>query len=371
MKLFLSAFFLLTPALCGADTFILKDGARLEGEVTGEMDGVVLVKTKYGALSINRADIQEQQAAQLPQPAAPAQAAPVEVSTATAAEAPVEQISISTAQPEQLTPPAVPEGMVGAAPALTFKTTQPSPDARLLVYYENGVAVATETYDSAGTLLASEGRAPDGTYTEYYDEGGLKTVKTMMGGKANGTLKAYYPSGALQAEAYYFVGAREGLFKYLTEEGRPLMEADYRNDKLHGWKKDYGPDGAVAAEAYYQDGLPAAPAGTQAATAIAAELLGGEDSQVTVKTIRLARGERFDFKLNGKYMGRARLDRDFNLIDLDGKMPDGTVKAYSKDGKLQKEFVFEGRQLKLLRVYEDGGPLAGEYSYLKGKAVKK
>ncbi|HCC47888.1 MAG TPA: hypothetical protein DEQ38_07215 [Elusimicrobia bacterium] len=410
MKLFLSLFFLLAPGQCGADTFILKDGGRLEGEVTGEMDGVVQVKTKYGPLSINRADIQEQQAAQLPPPAAPptAPAEPVEastaavtespvpaeiveVSTAAAVEAPVEQVAISTAPPSEPAAeiPAVQlEGVVGAAPALTFRTTQPAPDARLLVYYENGVAVATETYDSAGTLLASEGRAPDGTYTEYYEEGGLKTVKTMMGGKANGTLKAYYPSGALQAEAYYFVGAREGLFKYFTEEGRPLMEADYRNDKLHGWKKDYGPDGAVAAETYYQEGFPSEAPGAR--TAASAAVM-GQESAVTAKITILARGESVAFRLNGRYVGKIVLDREFNVISQNGKLPDGSVKVYSEggkfsrsygtkasgaevfnwEGKVAREFLFTKNVLTRLRTFNIDGGVEGDYTYSENKAIKK
>ena len=374
MKLLLPLLLLLSPGLCRADIFILKDGARLEGEVTGEMEGVVMVKTKYGSLTINRADIQEQQAAQ-PAPA-PLPAAPVEISTAQPA-----QVEVSTAQPAQVEvstqaaavelSTAAPEAVVAAAPKLTFQTVQVSTDVRLLVYSENGVIVATENYNAEGALTGLEGLMADGTYTEYYPEGALKTVRTMTGGKANGTLKSFYPSGGTQAEAYYFVGGREGQFKYYTEEGRPLLQAEYKNDKLNGWKKEYGPDGALASEAYYIDGRPSAPPGAQAATAAAAELAGGQDSQVTVRTIRLTRGERFEFRLNGKHVGRARLDKDYNLIELEGKLPDGNVKAYSKDGRLQKEFIFEGRELKGLRVYEDGGPLQAEYTYVKDKAIKK
>ncbi|MDD2805302.1 MAG: hypothetical protein PHV33_07080 [Elusimicrobiales bacterium] len=384
MKQLIPLIFLLTPGLCLADTFLLKDGGRLEGEVTGEMDGVVMVKTRYGSLNINRADIQEQQAA-LPAPA-PQPAAPVEISTGQPAQVAVSTeaqagVEVSTTQPAQVAAstqaPAVelsteaPEGLVAPAPKLTFQTLLVSTEARLLVYAENGVIVATETYNPEGALTGTEGLMADGTYTEYYPEGALKTVRTMMGGKANGTLKSFYPSGGTQAEAYYFVGGREGLFKYYTEEGRPLMQAEYKNDKLNGWKKEYGSDGAVASEAYYADGRPASPPAGKAATAAAAELAGGQDSQVTVRTIRLTRGERFDFRLNGKHVGRARLDKDYNLIELEGKLPDGSVKAYSKDGRLQKEFIFEGRELKGLRVYEDGGPLQAEYTYEKDKAIKK
>lgn len=361
MKLLLPLFLLLSPGLCRADTFILKDGGRLEGEVTGEMEGVVMVKTKYGSLTINRADIQEQQAAQ-PAPA-PLPAAPVEISTAQP------QVEVSTAQPAQVEAstqaPAIdpstaaPEGVVAAAPKLTFRTVQAGTEARLLVYSENGIIVATETYNPEGALTGLEGLMADGTYTEYYPEGALKTVRTMMGGKANGTLKSFYPSGGTQAEAYYFVGGREGQFKYYTEEGRPLLQAEYKNDKLNGWKKEYGPDGALASEAYYIDGRPAAAPGAQAATAAGAELAGGQDSQVTVRTIRLTRGERFEFRLNGRYIGKAHMDKAFNIISLEGKIPDGAVKVYSKEGKLERELVFKNNDIIMLRIY---GPIEDSVS---------
>lgn len=383
MRSLLTALLLLAPGLCRADVFILNDGGRIEGEVTGEMEGVVMVKTKYGALTINRSDIREQQAAAPAVAPAPVPAAPaVEASTtpapaqavpvSTSAPAPVEISSQAPVALSSATAEAGAAATVAPPPKLTFRTVIVSTSARLLVYSENGVAVATETHSPDGSLAGSEGAAPDGTYTEYYDGGGLKTVRTMMGGKANGTLKAYYPSGALQAEAYYFVGGREGAFKYYTEAGKPLMTAEYKNDRLNGWKKDYGPDGALAGETYYLDGVPAAAPGTQAAAAPEAALISaGRDSLVTVRSVRLTRGERFEFRLDGKHLGVARLDKEFNLIELEGRIPDGAIKAYSKDGRLQKEFLFLGRELKGLRVYEDGGPLKAEYTYAKDKAIKK
>lgn len=347
--LYISIFLL--PAVCRADTFILKDGVRLEGEVTGEMDGALMVKTRYGSLTINRADIQEQKASE------PAPAVPPPVSTAAAA-------AVSSAPAAELpAPPAE-----GPAPRLTFATVAASTSSRQLVYYEAGVAIATETYDAAGALAALDGAVKDGTYTEYYPDGALKTVKSMLGGKASGTMKTFYQGAGVQVEAYYMGGAKEGPFRYFTEDGKLLLEAEYRGDRLNGWKKEYGPDGSVKNQAYYQDDQPAEPPKPQAQPAPApAE----RDSMVTVKTARIARGESFSFQLNGKYIGKARLDKDFNLIGLEGRIPDGTVKVYTKDGKLEKELTFGRNELLGLRVYEPGGPLKAEYSYVKEKAVKK
>ena len=345
MKRYFFVLILGLAAAAQADTFILKDGARLEGEVTGEMDNTLLVQTKYGSLTINKADVQERVQAQ------PAPALPPQASTAAVA------VSTGAAQPAP-EPPQV---------KLTFATVVPSTSSRLLVYSENGVAIATETFSADGALLSLEGVIKDGTYTEYYDQGALKTVKTTLGNKANGTLKTYYPSGAVQVEAYYLGGRREGLFKYFAEDGKPMMEASYRDDRLNGWKKEFDAAGVLKSEAYYVDDKLA-----EAPKAAAPEEPAKEtESMVTAKPMKLARGERFSFQLNGKYIGKATLDKDFNIISREGKIPDGVVKVYSSEGKLQKEFVFEKSAIKTLRVYEDGGPLKGEYSFKEDKAVKK
>lgn len=339
MKLFIFALFLsLSSAVCRADTFLLKDGTKLEGEVTGEMDGTTLIKTRYGSLTLNNSDIVERQAA--PETAAP--------------------------QPAE-TPAALPPPDQAMTPAaLTFATLLPDAATRLLVYSENGVAIATETFDAAGALVSLEGAVKNGTYTESYPDGSLKTVKTILGGKMSGSLKAYYQSGVLQVEAYYFDGAKEGEFRYFGENGKPLMEAAYKNNKLNGWKKEYGPDGALKSEAFYQDDRAVDPPKPAAEAAKPQE----QESLVTGKTLRVARGEILSFSLNGKYIGKLRLDRDYNVTGQEGKTPDGAVRIYGKDGKLQKEMIFKQKELKILRLYEEGGQLKATYTFREGKASK-
>ncbi len=368
MEFLLSILMLCSAVSASADTFLLKDGAKLEGEVTGEMDGAVLVKTKYGTLTIKKTDIQAQQAAPETPPQISSQAAKIEISSAAAVElsSATAAVGITSAtavaaaapQPEPAAPP---------APGLSFHTISPSTMTRQLAYFDNGVAIATETFDAAGALTTHEGAIKDGTYTEYYPDGGLKAVKNMMGGKASGTFKAFYPNGKVQIEAYYLAGTKDGAFKYFADNGKLLMEASYRNDRLDGWKKEFDDSGAARSSAYYTDDHLAEPPKAQASTEPAKEL----ESMVTAKVVALARGERFTFELNNKYIGRANLDKDFNILSLDGKVPDGAVKIYTKEGKLQEELVFEKSTLKALRVYEPGGPLKAEYTYAENKAVKK
>jgi antitoxin component YwqK of YwqJK toxin-antitoxin module len=375
MKLLIYITLFLAPAFCQADTYPLKDGARLEGDVTGEMEGVVLVQTKYGSLTIKRADILEQKAAPAAAPA-PAvtvstEAAPLPVSTAAV-------VAVSTA----ITPAAEPP-----APKFTFATVLPSTSTRLLVYSENGVAIATETLNAAGGRLSLEGAVKDGAYTEYYDNGGLKTVKTVTNGRAGGTLKAFYPSGAVQIEAYYLAGAKDGPFKYYDEDGKLLMEASYKNDKLDGWKREYDDTGAVKAASYYTDDHLAEPPKPQSAPASEKT----QDSQVTAKITILARGEKITFRLNGKFIGATRLDRDLNIIEQEGKIPDGSVKVYSAEGifsrnygstvsgvetfnwagKLARELTFNKNEVILLRTFNINGEVDAEYTFKNWKAFKK
>lgn len=359
----ISLTFLISPAFCAADTFTLKDGTRLEGTVTGELDGSVLIKTAYGSLTINRADITQQVPAAAAEKPAPAET-PVSSGPA-AAQPPATEAGAAAGEP------AAPEAAPAAEeppPPLTFASLPGADGSRLLVYYSSGVAIATETYDAGGALLSLAGTVKNGTYSEYYPDGGLKTVKTMLGNKASGTMKAYYPSGVPQIEAYYFDGAKDGDFKYFGEDGKPLMTAAYKGDKLNGWKREYGPGGALATELYYQDDRPADPPAAAAAAA-PAKAAPQDDSLVTAKTRRIARGEIFSLNLGGRYIGKLRLDNDFNVIEQDGDIPDGTVKVYGKDGKLQKELVFKKGELKVLRAYEESGAVAGVYTYKEGRAL--
>jgi len=317
---------------------------------------VVLIKTQYGALTINTTEILEQQpsagAAILPAPAP-------EVTVSTAAE-----VTGSTAAEAQA--PVLPPDQPEAAVPLTFYTVLPDTGTRLLVYAENGVAIATETFDAAGVPVSLEGDIKNGTYSEYYADGKLKTVKTVLGGKMSGSLKAYYQSGILQVDAYYSDGAKEGDFKYFGEDGALLMEASYKNDRLNGWKKEYSPDGAQKSAVYYENDLAAEPPKPAAEPAPPQE----PESQVSGRATTVARGELFTFNLNGKYIGKIRLDKDFNIIVQTGKMPEGAVKIYGKNGKLQKELIFKQESPKVLRLYEEDGTIKAAYTFREGKATK-
>jgi len=330
-----------------ADIITLKDGTKVEGTVEGEMDGVLLIKTKYGALNINRADI----ASQSPQ------AAPTASTSSVAGELP----------PAEL--PARPAREL----IHIFTTVTASTSSFERIYFENGVVIATETLDSKGELLGLQGFIKDGTYREYYANGGLKTEKTVINSEITGTLKAYYPNGVLRSEAVYANGVLSGPLRIYNDSAKLLFEQNFKNGVANGWFREYDESGALRSELFYANGQVAEKPKTAEAVKPAAEAAeaAAPESPVTAKTQKLARGERFTFLLNNKYVAKVQLDKDYNIILKEGAVPDGTVKVYNKEGKLEKEFVFVKNEILLMKMYGETGALMGSLEYSNDKARKK
>ena len=329
-----------------ADIITLKDGTSLEGVIEGEMEGVAMLKTQYGVLNINKADIVSQ--TRQDKPAVSTAAAATETSAAGLPAEPAPQ------------------------PEYTFTTVTPSTSSFERIYAENGVIIATETFDAKGELLSLRGSVKDGSYKEYYENGNLKTEKTVINTKTYGALKAYYPSGVLQSEASYMAGALNGVVRIYNENAKLLFEQNFKDGVLNGWSREFDEAGGLKSELLYADGHVAEKPKTVEAKKAGAEAPEAPESMVTVKIMALARGERFTFYLNNKYVAKIHLDKDFNMISKEGKVPDGAVKAHNKEGKLEKEFVFVKNEVSLLKVYNEAGALEGEYTYnKKGEAVKK
>lgn len=367
---------IIIPLIIAADSYAvvitLKDGTRVEGTIEGEMDGMKLIKTKYGSLTIDNKEI-----AATETPAIGAkEISSVGLSTVpviAASTAPAAGVEASTtavaASTETLpAPPELPPAPV-SGPDLTFKTVTPSTASFERIYSEDGVVIATETIDSRGQLLSLAGVIKDGLYREYYDSGNLKTEKTMINMKADGTLKAFYPSGILQSGAYYLQGKLSGPVRIYHESSRLLFEQNFKDGIPNGWFREFDEGGGVKSEFFYADGrLTERPQPRKEEKQAAAP---GDENLLTAKTQGLARGERVSFYLNNKYIAKVHLDRDFNLISKDGKVPDGEVKVYGKSGGLEKEFVFLKNEVVSLKVYGTNGALDAEYSFQEGKAVKK
>jgi antitoxin component YwqK of YwqJK toxin-antitoxin module len=343
--LFVIPFLLSTRA--NAEILTLKDGTRLEGKVEGEMDGMLLVRTKYGSLNINKADVSSTQQS----------SADANVSTGPA---------LAAIEPETLPAEPKPE------PKRVFKTVTLSTTAVEKIYFENDVIIATETFDSKGEFTDLQGFINDGSYREYYDNGNLKTEKTVINAQTSGTLKAYYPSGVLQSEAYYLAGQLNGAVRIYNENAKLLLEQSFKDGVPDGWFREFHETGVLKSELFYADGHAVQTPKLSDIKKPEAAAVVEPESMLTVKTQSLARGERFTFYLNNKYVAKIHLDKDFNLTSKNGKIPDGAVKAYDKEGKPAKEFVFLKNEVTGLKIYNEAGGIADEYTFnKKGEAVKK
>jgi antitoxin component YwqK of YwqJK toxin-antitoxin module len=344
MKLLISLLFFTLSLNAHADTILMKDGTQLKGSIEGELDSTLLLKTKYGSLNIDKKDIIKI-----------TKDNKIKISTVT-----------STIEIKKETQ------------KYTFKTIITSTSSIKKVYLKNDAIIATETFNEKEELIKLEGVIEDATYKEYYSDGNIKIEKTIVNGKKNGSLKIYYPNGNIQSKAYYASGKLNGTVEIFNENGNLLFEQNFKNSILNGFFKEYDEMGNIKSELFYINGnLETKPQEKETKelkkiTEAKKNKINDSDINmlITVKIRKLARGERFTFYMNNKYIGKILLDNNYNILSQSGKVPDGTVQAYSKKGKLEKEFVFTDREVKLLKVYILG-ELEAQYTYKENQAIKK
>ena len=203
-----------------------------------------------------------------------------------------------------------------------------------------------------GALLKRTGKLPDGFYAEYYGDGTLKAEKTLIKSKEYGPLKTYFPGGMLQNEAYYTAGKLDGSVKIYNENGKPLFEQDFKNGIPDGYLKEYDVNGSVKSETFYKAGhIAAAPVESAAA------------KNITVKSIKLARGSEFSFYEERTYLCKILLGNGLSILSQAGACPGGIARAYSKEGKLEKEFVFIDNGLSALKIFNEDGTVTAEKNY--------
>ncbi len=341
MKLIISILILTFSVNAHADTLLMKDGAQIKGTIEGEMDSILHIKTKYGNLNIEKNDI-------------------VKITKD-------REIKISTKTP-------IIE-IKKNSPKYTFKTISESTSSIKKVYMKNEAILATETFNNKEDLIKLEGIIEDANYKEYYPNGAIKTEKTIINGKESGSLKIHYPNGNIQSKAYYINGKLNGTVEIFNESGKLLFEQNFKNSILNGFFKEYDEAGNIKSELFYINGIIAENPNskkTEEIKKIEKPKINESDINmlITVKIRKLARGERFTFYRNNKYIGKILLDNKYNIISQSGKVPDGTIQAYSIKGKLEKEFIFANREVTLLKIYTLG-ELEAQYTYKENQAIKK
>lgn len=379
--------FLCIPA--SAEVLFLNDGARLEGEIAGRSDGKILLKTKYGSLSINAADVAK---------------------IALDDEKAKEELSKINPEAEIVNT----KDLHKDEGKFVFSTVVSEDGSAKIFYFMDTEIIATETLDENAKFVSLTGNIPDRTFTEYHENGKVKTVKTMKNGKPEGVVLSYYNDGTLQIRANYTQGLKNGLFTFYSPSGKPMIEAQYKDDKLNGPKKDYNANGNLEKITWYKDDeITETPEGYEAAAfaeaskqsesqdslegantiATGTEAVSGgitsavadgstsadkkkknvkKSAGITVKAKKVARGTIYSFYQNNRYRGKAKLDQNYNVVMIDGSLPEGTARMYGKNDVVQLEFVFRNRDIAFIITYDAEGNETARYAINeKGVATRQ
>lgn len=81
-------------------------------------------------------------------------------------------------------------------------------------------------------------------YTAYYENGNLKeTGEYNQFLRKSGHWNFYHENGELEHHGFYSNGLRHGTHTILNEEGKMIVEANYKYGKKHGVFKTYDPSG--------------------------------------------------------------------------------------------------------------------------------
>lgn len=119
----------------------------------------------------------------------------------------------------------------------------------------------------------------EGIWKGYYEDGKVKHEITFIENKADGYAKFYYPTGILNEEgiwkgnkwvgqykfyhpngntsydwSYNESGKREGTQRYYHENGKVMIEGDWKEGKESGVLKEYDETGKLVAEKNFADG---------------------------------------------------------------------------------------------------------------------
>lgn len=345
---------LFSPAPVFSETIILKDGSKMDGEFEGVMEGVYMVRTRYGLLNVKKEDILTPQNITLKTEETPAEE-PVQVSTE-----------------EAKTDP----GLNEMAETVYEYKIYADTEVVKKIFFENGITVATQTFNLKNELVSSEGTVKDAKYSEYYPDGKLKAEKEFSGGRESGAAKIFYPSGTLQSRAGYNNGLLDGPVFIYSPEGQLIFEQNYKDGILDGWSREYDPAGGIKKQTLYAAGVPSVPAEAKTAAVAGQEptkkKIFLDDSSITAKKIKQARGEKYIVYFEKKQKAVLTIDKDLNILSKSGNLPDGTLKIITTEDTLEKEFVFKGNRIEKLRLFNPDGSEKANYSYdEKDQAVKK
>ncbi len=137
-----------------------------------------------------------------------------------------------------------PDSMVKAEVYYLNPGLKPAKDHFYAWYYNNMIHSTEGGFN--GKLL-------HGAYTCSYPNETMKEQGEFKNGLKKGTWKKWYSSGVIAEIAYWDDGEKDGAYVLYGTSGKKILEASYRNGKLHGTVTSYE-DGEVKMKREYKNG---------------------------------------------------------------------------------------------------------------------
>lgn len=108
------------------------------------------------------------------------------------------------------------------------------------LYYPNGNVYKEGYFTVSGNSISTA------LITEYYENGNLKSKRTLNNGELNGWLELYFSNGNLKWKGRYKDGKKQGKIQtYHEHNGNIQSEQDYKDNLVDGWVKYYHYNGKL------------------------------------------------------------------------------------------------------------------------------
>ncbi|MBM3248331.1 MAG: toxin-antitoxin system YwqK family antitoxin [Candidatus Omnitrophica bacterium] len=196
-----------------------------------------------------------------------------------------------------------------------------------LIYYVGDEEVARFCIDLHFNITKKRGAVPDGTATEYFENGQVKFREDFKDNMRQGEAIEYFEDGKTKQSLNFLDDKLEGVRTTFYPTGRLSAEIMYKSGQQNGIAKRYFPEGGLAQESTYKDGKMEGP----------------------LKT----------------YYQNGQLQRQATVKDLHDV---GISKHYYENGQLQAEF--DNDQKSISKVYYEDGSIHGIINYNEnGKVV--
>ncbi len=126
---------------------------------------------------------------------------------------------------------------------------------KTIAEYVDGICIRTlKAWHLTGELKASYDK-DSLTYTEWFQDGSVKTIVHYLHGMKQGSSVEYYENGKVKSEYNYYHHHEHGICKEYFESGQVSLIAIYRDGKKSGLWQAFYPDGRLKYQGRFSDDI--------------------------------------------------------------------------------------------------------------------